>query len=776
MVAPPKSDLIRRLLLVLVTGLLVARPLVGGEHPGLMSDFSDPGSMTLVFLTLLGCAAWAGWRLWTGQAAVYGGAVEGGLMLLAGLLIVGVGNASARRPGWLVGCDWVGMVLLAVLIRQLAVRAEERQGLLAVLLAIGGALTAEGTYQAVYDLPRQAREERKHRLEHSEENSYLQTELRMRALRASPLEMEQLRDRLEKQRVHGPYFLPTSLAAVLVLLLPVVAGALVAGIRGDAAGWQIGLTAVLLLGMGSVLLLTRAWPAVIVLGLAGLTLGAVLGLGRIAGLITALLATAGGMVGLYQSGMLESAQEVWPATWKMLQEHLAWGVGPGQFGMYYPRYMAATAGVKAVEAGNAFLEMWSNVGLVGVIVLAGVVVLFVRAVWRWSTGRTQATSAGEETTEEAQGRVSNWEYYLGGMVGLLLAFVLRAGTVPTDDILTEAILAGLRSVVWFGAFALFEDLAWSEGEYVTALTTGIGAMFGYLLVAPGIDYPSVMTLLLAGMMLVLATVSVEPARWLSQQSSLHFVTIPALVGIAFAYFALIFYPAANSASALRRSRLAQDFFLGEMTKEMKERNLGDPVGFVRARILGPLTEAVKEDPENVRLLVPLAEWYGQLWALAPTEQTKPGPEERALAYAVRAQQVHPEGPEGYLAEFHVRRRLAAVMELGAKQLEQEEKKDEPRASIPLEQRKQLAGRLRQQAKQQLELAAEVLQRYLPKDPTSAELRHDLAGTLFEAGRVREAQEEAELSLRFDEKAGVGRKLTDRQREQVEKWRNAESGR
>ena len=64
----PEPDILRRLLLMFVTILLVARPLVWGEDTGLVSDFSDASGLALVLLSIIATAAWAGWRLVMKQA------------------------------------------------------------------------------------------------------------------------------------------------------------------------------------------------------------------------------------------------------------------------------------------------------------------------------------------------------------------------------------------------------------------------------------------------------------------------------------------------------------------------------------------------------------------------------------------------------------------------------------------------------------------------------------------------------------------------------------
>src|SRR5579872_4600259 len=55
--------MLRRTLVILVTALVVARPAVLGEDPGLLDDFSDPSGMVLTLLWFAAAVGWAIWRL-----------------------------------------------------------------------------------------------------------------------------------------------------------------------------------------------------------------------------------------------------------------------------------------------------------------------------------------------------------------------------------------------------------------------------------------------------------------------------------------------------------------------------------------------------------------------------------------------------------------------------------------------------------------------------------------------------------------------------------------
>ena len=149
----PEPDILRRLLLLLLTIILVARPLVWGEDTGLVSDFSDASGLALVLMAIIAAAAWGGWRLVNKQSAIYLGPVDYALLALSLLLAVGVGGLGYRRAGMLAGWEWFALGLLLVLVRQLAVRPEDKQGILCVLLATAVSLSAQGTYQAIRDIP-----------------------------------------------------------------------------------------------------------------------------------------------------------------------------------------------------------------------------------------------------------------------------------------------------------------------------------------------------------------------------------------------------------------------------------------------------------------------------------------------------------------------------------------------------------------------------------------------------------------------------------------------
>src|SRR5262249_19014422 len=119
---------------------------------------------------------------------------------------------------------------------------------------------------------------------------------------------------------------------------------------------------------------------------------------------------------------------------------------------------------------------------------------------------------GDETPAEPQAagspetsspvRRTRWEFYLGGMAGLLLGYFLREANQSADAMLAfapltpaetiaRALVAGGRSVLWFAVFALLEGVPWTRRSMALALAAGVAALLIHLSIASSISLPSV---------------------------------------------------------------------------------------------------------------------------------------------------------------------------------------------------------------------------------------------------------------------------------------------
>jgi len=173
---------------------------------------------------------------------------------------------------------------------------------------------------------------------------------------------------------------------------------------------------------------------------------------------------------------------VWSATWRIIQTRPWLGVGPGNFAMTYPRFMPAQAWEKAREAARlppggvvqlrAVRPRRPGRGPGHLLLARGEVVEHRGA----APVRRPNIAAEKGAAPDKPGPTTiGWEYYLGGMFGVLLGFVLRASQLPAGALIDEALTAGVRSMAWFAAFGLLERVAWTDRERVAALAAGVAA-------------------------------------------------------------------------------------------------------------------------------------------------------------------------------------------------------------------------------------------------------------------------------------------------------------
>ena len=331
-----------------VTALVVARPLVFGEDPGLLAAPTDTATLVLTFLWLLAGLSYAGWCAVTGRSFGRLNGAEWGLLAAAVCVLISAESTSTlyKHPARLIAWEWLGFAVCFLLVRRVAATETQRNGLFAALLASAVSLSAYAVYQAAVELPRDQQryaddpEELKRAL--AEQDVYLD---------ADDPYLKQFRRRLLDNHVFGTYSHPNSFAGVLALFLPGLAAAALVGSRG-APRWQAGLLwAGAVLGAAA-LWLTHSRGALLAVALVGL--GTALWMSRhvfrqrkLLALALLLMVAGGGWLAM-ASGLLtrgvgkdESGFRVrldyWRATTRMIADRPWWGFGPGNFGNAYPR-------------------------------------------------------------------------------------------------------------------------------------------------------------------------------------------------------------------------------------------------------------------------------------------------------------------------------------------------------------------------------------------------------------------------------------------------------
>jgi len=771
----------RRGLLTLLTTLIVARPLVRGESLGLVSELADPGGLIWTLGVLLGCGGWAAWRSYSGRSALAVGRVEAALLLWLAVLFAIIPFTAYTRASLLGALEMLGLMLLGFLTRQLASEEREKHGLLAVLLSVGVALAVQGLYQRLFELPavrtsvlkqpegpRQA-VARNFELQHLEP--------------LSDGERERLTRRILDLQAHGSYQFPESLAAVLALVIPMLLAATWLSFRTGAERWQVSLALVAWLLSLLALLASAVWLSVLATVLA---CGVVLGSGRWPGWLAGLLGVAVVASILYASGGLlpvwAERCETWAVSARLLREHFILGVGPGHFPLFYPMFMRPSDGAPAIHGNSALIELLALGGIASMLAFLAALVFLGVAVLRW--WRTSTPPERQKVTPPS--RDLPWEFYLGGMLGVLLGFVVRTSALAEQDVIRTAILAGIGSLAWFGAYALFEQLAWSPEQRVLALSGGLLAMGLALLLGPGLEQPAVLAFFFVAVGLLLAHVEPQPLAMLSQPGLATGLPPPVFLGGAFAVLLLIVVPTCHTTIMTRQARLAIFRYEAHLAKLPDQPPLNNPLEFLRDKIIEPLRLAEREERGVVRTNALLARWIAEEW-LQGMGRVRPEEADRlqklASDYAAHARslcslpagegKIRPIGSEGLYAEYTIRQLYARRLMALAEQMEK--KAQDPK--MPAPQREQMQRQIalvRKNAASAAENALGPLSELRKLDPTNPSLAYLEALTWELVGSLARRQDAAEQALRLHETVGEARRLSNSQIGQIEAWQRGEN--
>jgi O-Antigen ligase len=815
------------LLLGLITALVVARPLVLGEDPGLLDHSSSGTGLVLTLLWFLAALGWAVWRAWSGQATWSWSSVEGGLLAVVGAIVVSaIGAASYKQPAWLIATEWLVFLIAFVLIRQLAQTEGDNRRLLAALMASAVSLSAYAVYQRTVEMPTQHQE-----LENPQKLVQALTKEGIYLDEKDPV-LEHWKKRVQANAVFATFAHPNSFASYLALLLPAAVGWSLAGWSQIGRSLKTWLAAACALLMSIALWLTNGRGAILA---SIVTVGAVFALNRtrsvsdgsaspiakapgsdkrrLLGIASAAIAAVLLVFLLNRTDALkEEAPETlqkrldyWSATVRMIRDHPWLGVGPGHFGRFYPRYMNETAFQKITDPHNFVLEIWATCGILALLAL-----LIALATFFWQTRRAWFAPELQQEKEPDQGRI-HWEFYLGGMAGLILGFVLWTMDLSqqfiSDQLIYGGFVAGMRSLVWFAAFGLFESLPWNGSGRARALILGLVALLANLMVSGGITYPSV-----ALPMWVVAALAVnsmgKPAvapgqkRWLSVMWPLP-VTAVACLG----FYLFIYSPVANCTGHLREARRwnASYFAKREEAQTSNSAAAGQKVGSDAQDILKHIVDELqlsawgsrrhKEEAPLADPYTELAQWLADEWRLSMRQgREQIDIRHQAALAADKAIKLDPEGSEGYWAKYQANMIFAKgstmetrkFLEFAAQAMEKLAAKNPTDARFHYQladlrlQLDDLAGweAESREAVRLDEIATDPTRKLKPsqrlqiqarQDPTNLSLRFELAQALFSEGDVESGRKVAEEVQRMDRETNTPAKLTDAQREQIQAW-------
>lgn len=789
--------LVRRGLVAAVTALVVLRGLLSGSDPGLLSPDSEPLGLTVTLLALAALTAWAAWRLGTADGPVHAGLVDAGLAILLGAFLVGTLTAAEyRRPAWLLSWAVAGAGAVFFLVRQLARGPGDQRGVLAALLATGAMLAGQsvaarlwpagvwpGRAAALPGLP--AEDWGRLRCQMLTQTAVAPAAgpvagvpwaaLAGAVAEAGPESWQGIPLKHAVDRSAGVAELPQALrprpgpspaatfAAVPLMLglLVMVLPALVAGVaaaRGSGRGWILaGLACAGMVGTAvaagqdrlAVLAALGASALVLAVG-ARLFTASKRGASRGQVVLAALVGGAGLLLAARVSPAETDTQvlvDSWAAGWRVFEEHFWRGVGPGNVG----RAMAASTGPAATPgplgAGPWPCSLFLAVGAAGgIAALAGLLAMlgaFFRRGWVYLAARSP------EPDPPCGQPASRAEFYEGGFLGLLLGFVLRALPLEPDQLVGEAVLAGFRAVLWFGAFAALDGLPWPRPARVLAGVAGVGA--GVLYLAGSTGGAAVGVWQAAAVLGAVALNGLpETPRLRGRELVPRLLAVAGTAALVLLFYAQMFDPATAAASARRTARALAQNYLDRRGGVTPEGSGAEPIrrpGDVLARVVGHFEQAVAADASDARAWVELADWYAELFEAFPSNASY---FERALRYARTAQALDPRGPAGYLAE-------ARLHQLAARRAEDPAVRRTAAATAPSPLARAVA--------------------LAPADPT---LHARLSDALAAAGETRLAAVHAARALALDEALGGPHRpdrhgLTDRQREHLRRRAGPEGG-
>lgn len=722
--------------------MIVARPLVSGEDPALASNITDPSGTTITLMWFLLAGAWSLWSLLAKVPVVPLGIIDLGLAGIAGVYFISTEFAAANvYAARLISWEMLGMACCFFAIRQATVHTQEQKIIFNALLATAFAVVIFGLYQYCWEMPN-LREQYGNNIEKLRKDFIEQSSA---TIDPDNNFLDQLRNRVMQTHIYSTFSHPNTLASFLALMLPSALGLSVAawynskrkilfpmalGIvgafifaiwanfsRGAMASISLVLISALALFLWQTFPAKRSW---LLASIAIVTISAVI------------IWKTNSLAGIFKkesSGGLSARIDYWKGTWKMIEQFPLLGVGPGNFGNSYPRFMNENALEKIKDPHNFALELWSSAGITALLLFAMVIaILFQRLLMHHDN---------ESTAQEHGAPIAPWVCYLGGMLGLLIAFVLRVEYKPPSDLINESIGALLRTASWFIAVGVLENLHINKLWMRKILLAGMIAMLLNLCVSGSIIFASVMVPFWSVAALAWSTTFSD-----STIKGLKPVWIfPVIAGVTGFFMVGVFLPLAN-AYTLGTQAIQNGQIIATTPPDRKN---DSKLEKLRTKVLSPLQQAAALEPQNPRWNLLLGTWY----PVAFFEATRNG-DSQALVYGNAALQ------ELDRAAKSNRESIEPVM-------------------IKAQIRTLYAESNKSQAVNQYLDAAQALRQAIPLDPFEIRLRFQLANILWKAyladakrpnrAEIREeAILQAKEAFRLDTIfANSPRNLTDRQK-------------
>ena len=166
--------------------------------------------------------------------------------------------------------------------------------------------------------------------------------------------------------------------------------------------------------------------------------------------------------------------KIWITAWRMWLDHFWWGVGPGLFDWRYNEYRSQTLQSRAVWVHCDYLNLLTDWGLVGgLIVLAGVGLALAGIVRSWKRVRRSERDFGSQLS-------NRFAFFLGGL-GVLAALAVHSLVDfnlhnPADALLAVTLLALLSSHLRFATEGYWHKIGLPV-KYLATLGMLAGAVY-----------------------------------------------------------------------------------------------------------------------------------------------------------------------------------------------------------------------------------------------------------------------------------------------------------
>jgi hypothetical protein len=599
-----------------VTALVVARPLAAGEDPGRLHAPEAVSGIVLNFLWLVVALGGAVWLAMANRPFRLGGWLSVGLVGVAGVVLLSAGRSDGyRQPGWLTAVEWAMIPIIFILTRELTTDDDPDEdstgGLLAAILASAVSVAGFAAYQAAADALRGR-----------------SPDLPLSAPVPTP-PGDDLRELLPPSSepewvAHGTLERSDTFLGLLLLLTPV----------GIAYGLR-----------------DRSMRTCLTMAVALLLVAAAVLAGR----------------DLLRMPLADQLKNGWTAAGKMIAQRPLTGVGPGNFDRHAPRLLAESAPELLAEPWGAYPELAATCGVPAALALLAVSVWALVATWRaggaspllWATGGLRRPLAGD--------RPPRWEFYIGGVTGLLLGLLLRVLDLPGSEepntILYSAYGAVGRALIWFVAFALFEGVRWPGPTRRNELLIGLGLVLVFGLVSGALLRPVVMQTFWVIAALALAG---EPLPDDVTRPPILIRTLPAglMLVAAIAYFVLLVQPAVTTAQLVAHAHRAASIYATDrihydaevaVKSEEKQTARRRAKVFLETKIVAPLAQAVRANPGDADLQTELAGWARVNWKFAPNLST-----DEILKHTQTAATTDPYNAVPLVREFQLRATFATI--------------------------------------------------------------------------------------------------------------------